>query len=51
VFQLGVEFVAVAVEKILETLEQIGGKVGAIDGGVTVGGDSLQAIRDERLIV
>src|SRR3990172_6468048 len=50
VFQFGVELVAVAVEKVLETLEQIRGKIGARGGGIAMGGDGLQRILDEGVI-
>lgn len=58
VFQLGVQFVAVVVEPVLETFEQIAGKVAVrrtqarcpVSGGVAVGGDGKEAILDERLI-
>ena len=43
VFQLAVKVIAVAVEPVLEALEQVGREVRAVDRGVAVRGDSLQA--------
>ena len=50
VFQLGVKFFAVAVEPVLQTFEQVGGKVGVVAGAVAVGGDDLETFLDEGLI-
>jgi len=50
VFQLAVEVVAVAVEPVLEALEQVGREVRAVERGVAVRGDGLQALLDERVV-
>ena len=50
VFQLGVEIIAVAAEKVLEALEQIGWKIGARGSGIAMGGDRLETILDEGVI-
>ena len=47
VLQLAVEVIPVAVEPVLEALEQVGGEVRAVDRGVAVRGDGLQALLDE----
>jgi len=48
--QFGVEFVAVVLEPILETFEQIGGEVSAVACGIAVGGDGFESVVQQRAV-
>ena len=47
VFEFVVEFLAVVLEPVLEAFQEVGGEVGAVAAGIAVGGDGLEALRDE----
>jgi hypothetical protein len=50
VFEFVVEFLAVVLEPVLEAFQEVGGEVGAVAAGIAVGGDGLEALRDEEVV-
>lgn len=50
VFEFVVEFLAVVLEPVLEAFQEVGGEEGAVAAGIAVGGDGLEALRDEEVV-
>ncbi len=47
VFKFAIEFIAVAIEPVLEAFQEVGRKVGAITGWIAMGDDHGQAVGEE----
>jgi hypothetical protein len=50
VFEFVVELVSVVLEPVLEAFQEVGGEVGRVAARIAVGGDGLEALRNEEVV-